>query len=403
MNQLKHEMNFEAASQRIASALQPTRLLHSTYFSQQTGGKIYLKPENLQQTGSFKIRGAYNKIAKLSQEERDKGLIAASAGNHAQGVAYAAKELEAKANICMPKETPLLKVNRTKTHGAEVILYGNNFDETDAFSQELAEEQGYTLIHPFDDIDVIEGQGTISLEIYEELPDIDMLLVPVGGGGLISGVSACMKELNPNCTIVGVESTEVPSMAHSVSLGKACRVPNPKQTIADGTAVQVPGANTYKFACQYVDQWIDISDLDLMVSFTEMIENHKLVVEPSGLLSVAALRKMNVRGKNVVSILSGGNIDMLTISNLVSRGMIRQGRIYSFSFILKDRPGALRRVLEILEANHANVINVNHAATLAYSQLDDVKVNCTIGTDGFEHIKVIQKDLADNGINIREF
>lgn len=396
MDNLIKDLNFKAAKERLEPVLLPTHLIYSDYFSKETGNDIYLKPENLQRTGSFKIRGAYNKISKLTDEERARGLVTASAGNHAQGVAYSARETGAKATICMPKKTPVIKVNRTRSYGVDVVLVGDTFDEANAHSLKLAKEEGYTLVHPFDDYDVIEGQGTIALEVLEDLPDADLVLVPVGGGGLISGVAAAVKSIDPTCQVWGVESTQIASMANAISKGQAVKLEGGQPSIADGTAVLMPGKKTFEYASKYVDNWVQVDDLDLMTVFTEMVENHKLVVEPSGLLAVAAAKKIPVHNKKIVALMSGGNIDMLTIANIVNRGLIRQGRIFTFSTKLINSPGKLVSLLNVISNQGGNIIDVIHDTHRANFQLNEILVTISVEVNGFEHINLIKKALTDN-------
>ena len=292
---------FEEASEVVKKAAIETKLLYSQYFSEQTGNKVYLKPENMQVTGAYKIRGAYYKISTLTDEERAKGLITASAGNHAQGVAYAAKAYGAKAVIVMPSTTPLMKVERTKSYGAEVVLYGNVYDEACEHAYRLAEEHGYTFIHPFDDLAVATGQGTIAMEIVKELPLVDYILVPIGGGGLCTGVSTLAKMLNPNIKVIGVEPAGANCMQVSLKNGKVTTLPA-VNTIADGTAVKTPGEKIFPYIQKNLDDIITVTDDELIVAFLDVVENHKMVVENSGLLTVAALSHMNVKGKKIVSL-----------------------------------------------------------------------------------------------------
>lgn len=401
MNTYGYDFDFAAAEARLSKVIKKTPLIASDAYTEMTGNRIYLKPECLQVTGSFKIRGAYNKISKLSDEEKMRGLITASAGNHAQGVAYSARALGIEAHICMPEQTPLLKVNRTKKYGVDVILVGANFDEANAHSRKLEAENGYTPVHPFDDYDVMEGQGTIAYEILQELPDADTILVPCGGGGLISGICACAKAINPNIRIIGVESAEVPSMQNAVVSGQCCMLPWAKQTIADGTAVKQPGQKTYSFACRLVDRWIQVTDYELMQCFTEMIEQHKLIVEPSGLLSVAAAKKLEGRGEKIVCVMSGGNIDILTVANVINRGLVNKGRIFRFELNLSHHPGNLVRVLNILSDHRANIIKIDQDTYHSTSEIDAVDVTIAIETNGFEHIARIREALCGAGFAVK--
>ena len=331
---------FEEAAERVKEVTLETRLVYSEYFSSQTGNKVYFKPENLQYTGAYKVRGAYYKISTLSEEERNKGLITASAGNHAQGVAYAAKIYGAKAVIVMPTSTPIIKINRTKSYGAEVVLYGDVYDEACEYALKLAKEHGYTFIHPFDDLDVATGQGSIAMEIIKELPTVDYILVPIGGGGLATGVSTLAKMLNPNIKVIGVEPANANCMQVSIKNGKVTTLPS-VSTIADGTAVKTPGSKIFPYIVKNIDDIITVEDDELIVAFLDMVENHKMIAENSGLLSVAALKKLNVSGKKVVSIISGGNMDVITMSSVVQHGLIQRGRVFSVSVLLPDKPGEL--------------------------------------------------------------
>ena len=349
---------FEEASEIVKQVTQETKLIYSKYFSEQTKNKVYLKPENMQLTGAYKVRGAYYKISTLSAEEREKGLITASAGNHAQGVAYAAKVYGAKAVIVMPTTTPLIKVERTKSYGAEVVLYGNVYDEACAYAYELAEKEGYTFIHPFDDPAVATGQGTIAMEIVKELPLVDYILAPVGGGGLATGVSTLAKLLNPNIKVIGVEPAGANCLQTSIKEGKVTTL-DQVNTIADGTAVKTPGTNIFPYLQKNLDDIITVEDDELIVAFLDMVENHKMIVENSGLLTVAALKHIDVKGKKIVSILSGGNMDVITMSSVVQLGLIQRDRIFTVSVLLPDRPGELVRVASIVANEQGNIIKLD--------------------------------------------
>lgn len=324
-----------------------TKLVYSDYLSEQSGGKVYLKPENMQHTGAYKIRGAYYKISTLSDEERGRGLITASAGNHAQGVAFAAKKFGCKAVIVMPTVTPLIKVNRTKSYGAEVILHGDVYDDAYAYACELAEKEGYTFVHPFNDIDVATGQGTIAMEIVQELPTVDYILVPIGGGGLVSGVATLAKMLNPKIKVIGVEPAEAASMKAALAAGEVVQLES-ANTIADGTAVKAVGDKILPFVKENVDDVLLVEDDELIGAFLDMVENHKMIVENSGLLSVAALKQLDCKGKKVVCVLSGGNMDVITMSSIVQHGLIQRDRIFSVSVLLPDKPGELVQVAQTI-------------------------------------------------------
>ena len=373
--------DFIEARERLTTVVVKTKLIHSPVFSEESGNEIYLKPENLQKTGSFKIRGAYNKIAKLTEEEKKKGVIASSAGNHAQGVAYAAKRLGIKAVIVMPKHTPLIKVEATRKYGAEVVLHGEVYDDAYKKALELQKENGYVFVHPFNDEDVIEGQGTIALEILDELPDADIILVPLGGGGLVSGIASAATLKNPQVKVIGVE-------------------PEGANTIADGTAVKRIGEKNFEYIKKYVDDIVTVSDYELMEAFLLLVEKHKLVAENSGILPVAAAKKLNIKGKKIVAVVSGGNIDVLTISSMINKGLIMRGRIFTFSVQLADKPGQLLKVSEILAKQNANVIKLEHNQFKNLSRFKDVELQVTVETNGEEHISKIAEAFKKEGYDI---
>ncbi len=387
---------FEEASEIVKKVTLETKLIYSDYFSAQTGNKVYLKPENMQLTGAYKLRGAYYTISTLTDEERAKGLITASAGNHAQGVAYAAKAYGAKAVIVMPTTTPLMKVNRTKSYGAEVVLYGDVYDEACAKAYELAEEYGYTFIHPFDDLRVATGQGSIAMEIIKELPLVDYILVPIGGGGLATGVSTLAKLLNPKIKVIGVEPAGANCMQASLKEGKVTTLPK-VSTIADGTAVKTPGNKLFPYIQKNIDEIIAIEDEELVVAFLDMVENHKMVVENSGLLSVAALKHLNVKDKKVVSILSGGNMDVITMSSVVQQGLIFRDRIFTVSVLLPDKPGELCRVSGVIANVSGNVIKLEHNQFVTTNRSAAVELRITLEAFGTEHKKQIMDALEKEG------
>ncbi len=387
---------FEEASDRVKEVILPTNLIYSEYYSAQTGAKVYLKPENMQYTGAYKVRGAYYKISTLSEEEREKGLITASAGNHAQGVAYAAKLFGVKAVIVMPDTTPLIKVNRTKSYGAEVILHGNVYDDACSHALKLAEEKGYTFVHPFDDETVATGQGSIAMEIFKELPTVDIILVPIGGGGLACGVSTLAKLLNPNITVIGVEPAGANCMQESLKKGEVVSLPS-VNTIADGTAVKTPGSNIFPYIQKNIDDIITVDDHDLIVNFLDMMENHKMVVENSGLLTVAALQHLDIKGKKVVSILSGGNMDVITISSVVQHGLIQRGRVFTVSVELPDRPGELLHVADVIAKAQGNVIRLEHNQFVSINRNAAVELTITMEAFGHEHKNEIIQALKDAG------
>lgn len=392
--------SFEEASEVVKKVTQDTKLVYSKYWSDQTGNRVYLKPENMQMTGAYKIRGAYYKISTLTQEERERGLVTASAGNHAQGVAYAAKEQDAKCIVVMPVTTPLIKVNRTKSYGAEVILHGSCYDEACAYATELAEEKGYTFIHPFNDLEVATGQGTIAMEIIKELPLVDYILVPVGGGGLATGVSSLAKMLNPNIKVIGVEPAGANCLQESLNKGEVVTLPS-LNTIADGTAVKTPGDKLFPYLQKYLDDVITIEDDELIVSFLDMVENHKMIVENSGLLTVAALKHLNVKNKKVVAILSGGNMDVITMSSVVQMGLIQRDRIFTVSVLLPDSPGELVKVSSVVAEMQGNVIKLDHNQFVSTNRNKAVELKITMEAFGTEHKRQIVKALEEHGYNPR--
>lgn len=387
---------FEEASEIVKEVTLETKLIYSDYLSAQTGNKVYLKPENMQFTGAYKVRGAYYKMSTLTEEERSLGLITASAGNHAQGVAYAAKCYGAKATIVMPTTTPLIKVNRTKSYGAEVVLYGDVYDEACAKAYELAEEKGYTFIHPFDDLAVATGQGTIAMEIVKELPLVDYILVPIGGGGLATGVSTLAKLLNPKIRVIGVEPAGANCMQESIKADKVITLPG-VNTIADGTAVKTPGTKLFPYIKQNLDDIITVEDKELVVAFLDMVENHKMVVENSGLLTVAALKQLDVKNKKIVSILSGGNMDVITMSSVVQQGLILRDRIFTVSVLLPDKPGELSRVSGIIANVNGNVIKLEHNQFVSINRNAAVELRITLEAFGTEHKNEIIKALEEEG------
>lgn len=387
---------FEEASEVVKQVTQETKLIYSDYFSRQTGNKVYLKPENMQFTGAYKVRGAYYKLSTLTDAERKKGLITASAGNHAQGVAYAAKCYGVKAVIVMPTTTPLIKVNRTKGYGAEVVLYGDVYDEACARAYELAEENGYTFIHPFDDLAVATGQGTIAMEIFKDLPLVDYILAPIGGGGLATGVSTLAKLLNPKIKVIGVEPAGANCLQESLKEGKVVTLDR-VSTIADGTAVKTPGSKVFPYLSQNLDGIITIEDEELVVAFLDMVENHKMVVENSGLLAVAALKHLDVKDKRVVSILSGGNMDVITMSSVVQQGLILRDRIFTVSVLLPDKPGELSHVADVIAKQSGNVIKLEHNQFVSINRNAAVELRITMEAFGTEHKKQITDALHKNG------
>ena len=391
---------FEEASEVVKQVTLETKLVYSDFLSKQTGNKVYLKPENMQFTGAYKVRGAYYAMSTLSKEQREKGVITASAGNHAQGVAYAAKCYGVKATIVMPNTTPLMKVNRTKSYGAEVVLYGDVYDEACARAYELADEMGYTFIHPFNDLAVATGQGTIAMEIFKELPLVDYILVPIGGGGLATGVSTLAKLLNPKIKVIGVEPAGANCMQESVKAGKVVTLPG-VNTIADGTAVKTPGDKLLPYILENVDEIITVKDEELVVAFLDMVENHKMVVENSGLLTVAALKQLDVKDKKVVSILSGGNMDIITMSSVVQQGLIFRDRVFTVSVLLPDKPGQLYKVSGLVAELNGNVIKLEHNQFVSTNRNAAVELRITLEAFGTEHKNQIIEALEKEGYRPR--
>ncbi len=391
---------FEEAAEIVKKVTLETKLVYSEYFSNLTGNKVYFKPENLQYTGAYKVRGAYYKISTLSDEERAKGLITASAGNHAQGVAYAAKLYAVRAVVVMPVTTPLMKVNRTKSYGAEVVLYGNVYDEACDYALKLAKEQGLTFVHPFDDYDVATGQGSIAMEIIKELPTVDYILVPIGGGGLATGVSTLAKLLNPKIKVIGVEPAGANCMQESIKAGKVVTLPS-ANTIADGTAVKTPGSKIFPYVKKNIDDIITIQDEELIVAFLDVVENHKMIVENSGLLTVAALKHLDVKGKKVVSILSGGNMDIITMSSVVQHGLIARGRVFTVSVLLPDKPGELARVAGVIAEQKGNVIKLEHNQFVSINRNAAVELKITMEAFGEEHKLQIIEGLKAAGYDAK--
>ena len=391
--------NFITAREKLSKVLLKTSLIHSPIFSKESGNEVFIKPENLQKTGSFKIRGAYNKITNLSDEEKKKGVIASSAGNHAQGVAYGAKESGIKAVIVMPKSTPLIKVESTKQYGAEVILHGDVYDDAFKKAKELEEKKGYVFVHPFDDKDVIYGQGTITLEILEELPETDIILVPIGGGGLISGIACAAKILKPEIKIIGVEPDGAASAYEAIKEDKVIELKE-ANTIADGTAVKKIGNTTFEYIKKYVDEIITVSDYELMEAFLLLVEKHKIIAENSGILSLAALKKLKEKNKKVVSVVSGGNIDVLMISSMINKGLIRRDRIFNFSVNIPDKPGELAKVVDLIAQQGANVVKLEHNQFKNLSRFKDIELQITVETNGSEHIQKLTQAFEEKGYEI---
>ena len=391
--------DFIKAKKKLSKVLLETHLIYSPIFSKESGNKVFIKPENLQKTGSFKIRGAYNKISNLTDAEKKRGVIASSAGNHAQGVAYGAKESGIKAVIVMPKSTPLIKVESTKQYGAEVILHGDVYDDAYKKAKELEEKEGYVFVHPFNDEDVLDGQGTIALEILEELPETDIILVPIGGGGLISGIACAAKILKPEIKIIGIEPEGAASAYEAIKENKVVELKE-ANTIADGTAVKKIGDLNFEYIKKYVDEIITVSDYELMEAFLLLVEKHKIIAENSGILSVAATKKIKEKNKKVVSVISGGNIDVLMISSMINKGLIRRDRIFNFSVNIPDKPGELAKVVDLIAELGANVVKLEHNQFKNLSRFKDVELQVTVETNGSEHIKNLVQTFEEKGYEI---
>ena len=391
--------DFTTAREHLQKVLLPTHLIYSPIFSEESGNQIYIKPENLQKTGAFKIRGAYNKINKLTEEEKKRGVIASSAGNHAQGVAYAARELGIKAVIVMPKTTPLIKVQSTKKYGAEVVLYGDVYDDAYQKAKELEAQEGYVFVHPFDDIDVLEGQGTIALEILEEMPDAEVIVVPIGGGGLISGIAAAAKMIKPEIKIIGVEPSGAASATEALKKNKVVTLPE-ANTIADGTAVKRIGDLTFNCIKQYVDEVVTVDDYELTEAFLLLAEKHKIIAENSGILPLAALKKLTERGKKVVPVVSGGNIDVLMISSMIGKGLISRDRIFNFAVSIPDRPGELAKITHIIADVGANIVKLAHNQFKNLSRFRDKEVLITVETNGTDHVQALVEAFVAKGYEV---
>ena len=392
---------FKEARGVLSGVIRNTSLVYSPAFSKATGNQIYIKPENMQVTGAYKIRGAYYKISTLSDEEKARGLVTASAGNHAQGVAYAAQAAGVSATIVMPTTTPLVKVNNTKDYGAKVVLHGETFDDAAELAAKLSEEEGLTYVHPFNDPAIATGQGTISYEIFQDLPDVDVILVPSGGGGLATGVSTLAKLLNPNVTVIGVEPSGAASMKASLDAGHVVTLDR-VETIADGVAVKTPGDQIFPYIQKNIDDIITIPDDELVDAFLDMMEKHKMIVENAGLLPIAALSHLKCRGKNVVPVLSGGNMDVITVASLVQHGLINRGRVFTFSVQLPDRPGELLRVAQLVAEANGNIIKLEHNQFVNINRQSGVELRVTLEAFGHTHKRAILDALCGAGYAARE-
>ncbi len=393
--------DFEAAADRLKNVIHNIPLSTSCTFSGMTGAEVYLKYENQQKTGSFKVRGAYNKIMKRYAEGDLHAVVASSAGNHAQGVAFAASSVGVKSTIVMPRSTPIAKVSATQGYGAEVVLAGNIYDEAYAKACEICEETGAEFIHPFDDEDVMAGQGTIALEILRDLPFVDMIFVPAGGGGLISGVAACAKQINPRIQVIGVQAEGAPAIANSFRAGTLTPSDNVR-TIADGIAVKTPGEKTFEYIQKYVDRVVTVSDDEIASAVLLLLERAKQVVETSGAASLAAVlnNKVDVRGKKVVCVLSGGNIDVSFIHKIVEKGLVTRCRHLKFSTIMPDAPGALERFAHLVAEQNANIIRFQHDRVQADLDIGEaiIQVVCEVG--GVEHAKRLLDEMSRQGYQV---
>ncbi len=390
----------EEARKNLRGIIHPTPVIYSEYFSQMSGNEVYIKPENYQKTGAFKIRGAYHRISKLTEEERACGVICSSAGNHAQGVAYAAQQLGVKATIVMPNVTPLIKIEATRNYGAEVILHGEVYDDAYAEARRIQKETGAVFIHPFDDWDVIYGQGTIGLEILEEVEDVDIILVPVGGGGLISGICLAIKEKNPNVRIIGVEPEGAQTLGHSIRKKSIVQL-EVVSTVAEGVAVRTPGEKAFTIVQKYVDEIITIDDRELLEIFTILIEKHKMIAESAGILPLAALKKLKVWGKKIVCVVSGGNIDVVSVSEMINRSLISRGRLFCFTLELPDKPGELLNISKILAEANANIVKIEHNQFKALDRLMRVALELTVETNGHDHIANVIGKLEAQGYSLQ--
>ena len=383
----------------LKDVIRPTNVIPAPKL--RPGTDLYLKTENLQVTGAFKIRGAYYKISQLSEEERQRGVVACSAGNHAQGVALAAQRYGIKAVICLPDGAPISKVEATRSYGAEICLVEGVYDDAYQKALSLRDEEGYTFIHPFDDPAVIAGQGTIALELAEQVPDLDAIIVPIGGGGLISGIAYTMKSLNPNVKIYGVQAAGAPSMMNSI---RDSRIETLESvvTIADGIAVKQPGELTYELCSRYVDEIVTVTDDEISAAILALMEQHKLVTEGAGAVAVAAAMfgKVDLEGKKTVCLLSGGNIDVTILSRVITRGLVMSGRSCQLTIELVDKPGQLLAVSRIIAEHGGNVTAVNYEPSKEGSDVNGCYIRIAMETRNFDHIRAIRQALTENGLKI---
>lgn len=390
-----------AAEKKLQSVIKKTELIESPVFSNECGNSVFIKPENLQVTGAFKIRGAFNKLSQLSDEEKSRGVIASSAGNHAQGIGYAAQLLGIKATVVMPATTPIIKVEATRNYGTDVVLYGDSYDEAYKKARELEAEHNYVFVHPFDDLDVIIGQGTIGLEILNQLEDVDEILVPIGGGGLASGIAFTAKMLKPSIRIIGVEPEGACCIAASLANNQVTEL-DKVDTIADGAAVKRPGTLTFELIKEFVDEVITVSDFDIAEAILLLIEKHKLITEGAGALSLAGLKKLSSKNKKVVCLVSGGNIDILTISAIINKALVFRGRMFCFTINLPDKPGELLHVAKIISELNANVIKLDHNQSKVMDSFKQVQLEVTVETNGHSHVEEIEAAFRRNGIEIQK-
>jgi len=392
---------FQTAEAVLRGVILDTGLVYSPFFSKQTRNNVWFKPESMQLTGAYKIRGALYKVSLLSPEQRAHGLITASAGNHAQGIGFASQHFSAKATIVMPETTPLVKVNNTKAYGVQVVLEGSIYDDSYLYALKLAEEERLEFIHPFNDLDIATGQGTLAFEILRALPETDIILIPIGGGGLVAGLATLAKMLKPDLQIIGVEPVGAACMKTSIKSGQVTTLQK-VETIADGVAVRTPGDIVFPYVQQHVDDIITIEDLKLVDAFLDMMESHKMVVENAGLLSVAALKSLDVQGKNVVALLSGGNMDVITISSLVQHGLRLRGRIFTFRVRLPDRPGELHRISGIIAKERGNIVELQHNQFVAINRNSDKGTELVVTVEAFgnKHKNMILSTLSQEGYSI---
>lgn len=389
--------DIQEARSHLKDVVYKTGLVHNTTFSEMTGNFIYLKTENLQKTGSFKLRGAFNKIANLPKEQKQYGVIAASAGNHAQGVAMAATAYGIKSTIVMPKHAPLSKIAATKSYGAEVVLYGEVYDEAYEKARQIQKQSGAVFVHPFDDREIIAGQGTIGIEILEDIPDADIIVVPIGGGGLISGIVIAAKHMKPDIKIIGVQTKNLPSMARSLSQNHITTVEGPA-TIADGIAVKTPGELTFKIVKKFVDDIVTVDEDEIANAILLLLERAKVVSEGAGAASVAAIlnRLDIVRNKKIVALISGGNIDVNMLSRIIDKGLVKSGRKIFVNTLIPDRPGTLSQLLNLIAETGANVLSITHDRATADIPLGYAKVKLELETADVQHVVKIKELLVQN-------